>query len=66
MKCFMRPAFLGKTAYAAAGIAPTSRSSATGGKLGVMDTAVGRFAFQMLVLLGCVIATWGGRTNAHA
>ncbi len=60
MKCFIQPAFLGKAAYTAAGIAPTPCSSATGGKLGVMDTAFGRYAFQMLVLLACVIATWGG------
>jgi hypothetical protein len=60
MKCFIHPAFLGKAAYAAAGIAPTSRTSTSGCKLGAMDTAFGRFAFQMLVLLACAIATWGG------
>ena len=60
MKCFIQPAFLDMAAYTAAGIRPTPRSSATGGKLGVMDTAFARCAFQMLVLLACLIATWGG------
>lgn len=29
-------------------------------KLGVMDTAFGRYAFQLLVLLACVVAAWIG------
>jgi hypothetical protein len=60
MKCFIQPAFLGKAAYTAAGMAPTPCSRVAGSKLGAMDTSFGRYAFQMLVLLACAIATWGG------
>jgi hypothetical protein len=59
MKCFIQSAFLGKAAYVAASVAPTPCTSIAGCKLGVMDTAFGRYAFQMLVLLACAIATWG-------
>jgi hypothetical protein len=50
----------GMSAYAPVGMAPTRRPGPTEGKLGAMAPAVTRFAFRLLVLLVCVIASWRG------